>query len=602
MSEAKEAAMAEARAATAESMPVARKIFKALAFVAFCAVWIGAMFMTFNVMLARSEGEPWFVALGLVALGLGADLWVGAGPIILRSSMQWGVKVWTWIGWVALVVALLFSYTNKVAYWVERSNHHEAMQIASTVDTLETDRALVAANPNARVPAAVAAERDGLAAAAAAKREEIGALPPTWAIRRREAQRELLSLTRQHAALAGEYETAVQVAEAKARIDAARVDLAVAQQTSDTEQQDPVLQWLIALGGMFGLALTTTGALALLHAGYALFHELAQFSFLGLATLRIPIEEQAKEQRYIIEQNQIAADKRVALLHSQQRRTEQVKRAQASFEEVRKNIKPVAVAQAQLETKKRMWEVDVNGDRADLDYMRAKREVARERRAFELEGSALDINEHWMIPDLSKAAEPTEEEVARQERSAQAVDVEFKDAVRSIAAQKGWDTRRARVRVKTETSLNPRTGKMETTEIEPGTVADGAFRQAYPAKEAAVAMAAAGVVMAPSMAAEALSEEQGKEESERRSEPQGNPAPELKDDAVVSVIRDDDTHTPEPTITLSDEEAFLSEEERAAFAAPAGLGVGADGKDGVIVDEEPEQYGPPAPVRQLEEA
>ena len=113
------------------------------------------------------------------------------------------------------------------------------------------------------------------------------------------------------------------------------------------------------------------------------------------------------------------------------------------------------------------------------------------------------------------------------------------------------------------------------------------------ANDARVAMAAAGVVMAPSIVAGApplAAEEQ--------------PAEEHPEHEVGGAERGDESafgidHEP-ITTTLSPEAIAALNADFGEEEAPASTLLGVDGTDGVMVDEEPEQYGPPATVRQLE--
>ena len=122
---------------------------------------------------------------------------------------------------------------------------------------------------------------------------------------------------------------------------------------------------------------------------------------------------------------------------------------------------------------------------------------------------------------------------------------------------------------------------------ETGVAYDGGDRQAT-----AAALASGGaMVFGESAAAEAPGFETSphSEEISVSSNENNDVHPDLEPEGIT------------PTPLYTDEDLFP--EIAAKFSAPEGLGVGADGKDGVIVqDEEPEQYGPPAPVRQLEEA
>lgn len=377
-------------ALTAESMPMVRKTFKVVGIIAFAFIWIAAMYMTLSAMLFRTEGQNWWVVVGMVALGIGADFWVGAGPVILRSSAKWGIKGWVVVGWITLAVALAFSFSNKLAYWVGTEDRHEAAQIAASVDHLEADRALVAANPNSRIPAAVRAERDATELAISAKEAEIASMPEEWPLRLRRAQRELLDLQTRYGALGAEYETAVAVAAAQARIDADRETRAILEAGAET-QSDPMVEWVIGLLALFGIAATPAQALIWLHASYSLFHELAQFSFLGLATLRIPLHKLEEEQKFLISQKKLHATKQVEMLATDVHKMTQVKKAQASFKAARASIKQIAEAEAELET------------------MRQLRDVERRKRAFLMEETPYDIPTGRLVEDMRDQANPAEE-------------------------------------------------------------------------------------------------------------------------------------------------------------------------------------------------
>ena len=129
--------------------------------------------------------------------------------------------------------------------------------------------------------------------------------------------------------------------------------------------------------------------------------------------------------------------------------------------------------------------------------------------------------------------------------------------------------------------------------------------------EIGLAAAAAGVVMAPSVASAPAQSERdpGADEQQNADQTGGLGAGDAAhaseddnraDDRANSVEKNPE-HTPLPTTpALTDEDLFP--EIAAKFAAPVADAAHtlANG-EGVIV-EEPEQYGPPAPVRQLEEA
>lgn len=408
---------------TAESMPMVRKGFKVFGQVAFVVIWGSAMLMTLSVMLNRAEGQAWWVALSLVTLGLGADFWVGAGPVILRSSAKWGIKGWVWIGWATLILALLFSYTNKVAFWVEDSNKRAAIHAVANVDTLATDMALVAANPNIRLPDAVMAERDAAAEAVAAKRQEIASLPPKWPVRRMRAQRELLVLQTARGKLASEYQTALKVSQAQERIDAAK-DKDAARAAAPKDNVDPVVQWIIDLFGFFGIAITSTNALVFLHAAYAFFHEMAQFSVLGLATLRIPIHKMHEEVEFLVKQRQLRATKRSKLLAARMDEAREVSQAKAHFAATKAGIGEIAK------------------ERADLELSKQKREVVRERRTLHRLWQIED-DELAPVPEHMRIHDKRHEEVKAVDRGA--IEAEWKDAIRSEAAKRGWDKRRRKV-------------------------------------------------------------------------------------------------------------------------------------------------------------
>lgn len=425
---------------TAESMPIIRKGFKVFGMIAFGAVWFSAMAMTFSVMLDRGKDDAWWVTLGLVTLGIGADFWVGAGPVILRSSASWGVKGWVWIGGLTLAGALAFSFSNKVAYWVERSDSRQIAAIEAKVDVLADDRALVAANPATRLPAAVKGEISAIGPqiasaqqAIAAKDQEISGLAADWPNRIRRANRERVNLVvekgrleARRGALAAEYETAVAVAGARMRIAAAakRDAVAVADVGND---KDAMAQFVIdANKAVGGKGMDEAAALVVLHTLFSLFHELAQFSFLGLATLRIPLHKMEEEQRFIIGQKRLRAEKRAELLRVRIEENTKVRAARAEWLANKASIDEIVTARADLETSKQ------------------RREVVRERRFLErlwkIEDDELaPIPEHMRLNDKRHEGEQAVDKGA--------IEAEWKDAMRSEAAKRGWSTRRRKVNV-----------------------------------------------------------------------------------------------------------------------------------------------------------
>lgn len=463
---------------TAESMPIVRKGFKVLGQVAFAVIWISAAYMTISVMLDRAQGQPWWVALSLVTLGLGADFWVGAGPVILRSSSKWGLKGWVWIGTVTLVMAIMFSYTNKLAFWVEDGNNRAAIHAVAGVDKLTEERKLVADNPGARVPAAVKAEADAARKAVEAKRAEIAGYPADWPNRTRRAQQELLALEKDSGKLSGEYATAVAVADAKKKISAAQDHDAIVAATPK-DDVDPVIQWVMGMAAMLGLAITKENALVVLHMCYAAFHEVAQFSFLGLATLRIPIHKLEEEHAFLISERRTKANKRVEMIRAQMEEETKTVHAKAHFIASKGSIKEIA------------------GERASLETAKQRREVVRERRMLE---RLWAIEDEELEPIAKERGLPTPEGAAGapSEEKAAIIEAEFKDAVRSAAAFKAWETRRKNAMkvsingethetlgaVEDEGAVDNRTGTIaEKGEFSPRSYIESLAKRAESAKE-----------------------------------------------------------------------------------------------------------------------
>lgn len=435
---------------TAEAMPAVRKAAKGLGLAAFLILWISAMAMTLAVMLDRTHGEPWYVALGLVALGIGADFWVGAGPVILRSAKRWGIGAWSWIGLVSLIMALVFSYTNKVGYWVERSQAREVRVVSSTIDPLTDERALVAQYPDARVPEAVRAEISGVQGLLEAKNAEIASMPPEWKLRERRALREKGEIQVRLATLESEAIIAERVAEARRKIAAQR-ESAVLAPITERQKIDPLAQWIIDLGAAFGVTITPSDALVWLHALYALFHEVGQLVFLGLATLRVPQSEAEKEQAYAIAARRRKVEKKVAIAQVKAREAIELAAAEATLKAKRQTAVTLADARAKIEAEKEEREIAVVARRAGLEHEKALREVERERREFEAQCAYEDgrweeakpLPAERGLPNYTSEAPIVQEPLdANKEVYAQ-----FVDAVRSEAAKKGWDTRRAKARV-----------------------------------------------------------------------------------------------------------------------------------------------------------
>lgn len=159
---------------SAESSPTARRVAKFAILVAWVAATLAAMAMTLDVVVAKAGDapEPWLL-WGLVAVGLGLDLWVGAGPLAVLAAVKWRLRSFAALGILALVLAIFLTFTNKIEFWGSRADARQdtaqRLELVRGVDTLSADRALVAgAGPLRPLPA--------LEAELAGRQQELAAL------------------------------------------------------------------------------------------------------------------------------------------------------------------------------------------------------------------------------------------------------------------------------------------------------------------------------------------------------------------------------------------------------------------------------------------
>lgn len=349
----------------AESMPVVRKVAKGVAGVSVAALWIAALWMSYAVMAGRAEGEPVFVAVGLVALAVACDLWVGAGPVVLRSAKDWGIGAWRWVGWGSLVAALAFTYFNKVSFWQAREHGRAESAIVRSVDTLAIERGVVEQNPGARLPAQVQGELSGAVAQRATLAADLDDLPVTWVSRRQRVRTELAALDQRIGDLRAELAVAEAVAQAKAVI-AAGAQASALRELAPPQRREPL--WVHMLIGAV--------------------HEALQLVMLIFATLRIPAHKKEEEVEYLLRERKSRMNRKVQDLRLRLEEVRTLKTEQQVFDASKHRLPKLAKMQAELK-----------GDEAELEIEWARRQFDARKKTL-LEGPLTEIPEERRLEHL----------------------------------------------------------------------------------------------------------------------------------------------------------------------------------------------------------
>lgn len=349
----------------AESMPLVRKIAKGVAGASVIALWIAALWMSYAVMAGRAEGEPVFVAVGLVALALACDLWVGAGPVVLRSAKDWGIGAWRWVGWGSLVAALAFTYFNKVSFWQAREQGRAESAIVRSVDTLAIERGVVEQNPGARLPAQVQGELSGAVSQRETLAADLNDLPATWVSRRQRVRAELAALDQRIGDLRAELAVAEAVAQAKAVI-AAGAQASALRELAPQPAREPL--WVHMLIGAV--------------------HEALQLVMLIFATLRIPAHKKEEEVDYLLRERKSRMNRKVQDLRLRLEEVRTLKTEQRVFDASKHRLPKLAKMQAELK-----------GDEAELEIEWARRQFEARKKTL-LEGPLTEIPEERRLEHL----------------------------------------------------------------------------------------------------------------------------------------------------------------------------------------------------------
>lgn len=331
----------------AESAPIVRRTAKFITGVSAFALWVAAIWMSISAMLALSAGEPIYVVTGVIALALACDLWVGSAPIVLRSASAWGLRKWAWVGVVTLILALGMTTWNKISFWEGRSAQAEVRALQLGADPASAARELVAANAYSRVPDAVQGELDGALARREAKRLEIGALSDSQEteLRRRRSIRELGGIETEIGKLRAELASAKALAAARLEVAAADAQALELRQVGATKPPQPL--WL--------------------HVALAIVHEALQLVMLSFATLRIPGAVLDAEVQRTILARQIRLKRRVEMVSLAMDEVRQLRTAKKIFHRQRKHLPSIAMRRADLEAKRRIFEIEIDEKRFESE-------------------------------------------------------------------------------------------------------------------------------------------------------------------------------------------------------------------------------------------